>query len=278
MTGRRGEVLDLEVGSAGHTGGVVGRSRVLLRRVLAVLVTLVVVLVLGTAALFAVTPGVSNAPARVSALARQDGARNLRGGVPRLFAESIVASEDSRFYHEVGIDPIGVARAAWMTATKSGVDPGGSTLSQQLAKWLYTQGQSNTVWDDVEQMTLAVKLNVAYSKPQILRMYADTVYFGHQYFGLHNAACGYFGVPPKRLSLGQASMLAGLVQAPSAYDPLKHLTLARNRQQYVLSRLVANLKITAARARALSSAPLHLVRGPGPRACPVTRAPVHGSL
>ena len=218
------------------------------------------------AALYVLTPSVADAPARVRALARQDGASHLGAPVPPRFTESIVASEDSRFYSEPGIDPIGIARAAWMTLTHSGTDPGGSTLSQQLAKELYTHGHSG-LRNDGEQVALALKLNLRFGKPQILRMYADTVYFGHQFYGLYNASCGYFAVPPQQMSLAQASLLAGLVQAPSAYDPLVHLGLARARQHYVLGRLAATGRISAARARAARSAPLHLHGGGAAGTC-----------
>jgi membrane peptidoglycan carboxypeptidase len=209
----------------------------------------VVLLVGGTAGWLA-TPSVSDAGRRVAALAARDGAGHLHAGVPH----------DARFYGEPGIDPVGIARAAWVTLHGGGTDPGGSTLSQQLAKQLYTGGRSN-VGADLEQVALAVKLNLAYSKADILRMYADTVYFGNGFYGLHNAACGYFARTPSALTLAQASVLAGLVQAPSAYDPLHHLALARARQRYVLARLVATGTITAARASQVARAPLHLAPG-----------------
>lgn len=227
------------------------------RRLLRAFLGVVVLAVAAGGAAYALTPSVADAPARVRALAHQDGASHLGEPVPRRFAESIVASEDSRFYSEPGIDPVGVARAVWMTVTRSGVDPGGSTLSQQLAKQLYTHGHGG-LRNDAVQVALAVKLNLHYSKQQILRMYADTVYFGHGFYGLYDASCGYFAVPPPRLTLAQASTLAGLVQAPSAYDPLRHPRLARDRQQYVLGRLAATGTVTPARARAAARAPLGL--------------------
>lgn len=234
------------------------RRRVWLRRILCAAAVGLVLLLVAVVLLFTLTPSVANAQTRVRELAARDGATHLTAPVPRLFAESIVASEDARFYSEPGIDPVGIARAGWATLTGSGADPGGSTLSQQLAKILYTGGHSSLA-DDLEQVALAVKLNLHYSKAQILQMYAASVYFGHGFYGLHNAACGYFGVPPARLSLTQASTLAGLVQAPSAYDPLRHPALARSRQRYVLARLLATSKVTAARARAAAATPLNLV-------------------
>ena len=233
-----------------------------LRRILwAGTVGLALLLVAGIL-LFTLTPSVADARARVRELAARDGATHVNAAVPALFAESIVASEDARFYAEPGIDPVGIARAGWATLTSSSGDPGGSTLSQQLAKILYTDGHSSLA-ADLEQVVLAVKLNLHYSKAQILQMYAATVYFGHGFYGLHNAACGYFGIPPNRLDLTQASTLAGLVQAPSAYDPLRHRALARSRQRYVLARLVATDKISPAQARAAALAPLNLVSQTG---------------
>lgn len=237
-----------------------------LRHALQAACGLLVLVVAAGVAMYALTPSVADAQARVRTMAHRDGASHLGAPVPRLFAESIVASEDSRFYSEPGVDPVGIARAAWMTVTSSGVDPGGSTLSQQLAKQLYTHGHTGLA-NDVEQVGLAVKLNLNYSKPQILRMYADTVYFGHSFYGLYDASCGYFAVPPQQLSLAQASLLAGLVQAPSAYDPLRHLGLARSRQRYVLGRLAATGKVSPARARKAGEAPLGLNTTGNANAC-----------
>jgi membrane carboxypeptidase/penicillin-binding protein len=242
------------------------RRRRALRRVLAAVLASLLLATVGAALLYAATPSAGDATARVRALAAQDGASHLTVPVLPAFAASLVASEDARFYSEPGIDPVGVARAGWLSLTARGVDPGGSTLSQQLAKRLYTSGQTG-VRAELEQVALAAKLNLDYSKQQILRMYAASVYFGNGFYGLHDASCGYYGVPPRAMTLGQASVLAGIVQAPSAYDPLTHLGLARSRQAYVLSRLVATGKITGAQARALAHAPLHLRQSGGPTSC-----------
>jgi membrane peptidoglycan carboxypeptidase len=84
------------------------------------------------------------------------------------------------------------------------------------------------------------------------------VYYGHGFYGLADAARGYFGTTPARLTWGQASMLAGLVQAPSAYDPYLHLDLARQRQRHVIDRLVATHVLTAAQGDAAFAEPLRL--------------------
>lgn len=117
----------------------------------------VLLLVIGAVVLFAITPSVGDAEARVARLAVEHGAVDNGTPVPAAFAEAIVASEDSRFYSDNGVDPIGLARAGWRTVTHGG-DTGGSTISQQLAKLLYTSGQSSAA-DEIEQVVLAIKLN-----------------------------------------------------------------------------------------------------------------------
>jgi penicillin-binding protein 1A len=129
-----------------------------MKRALLTACGLLVLVIAAGAATYALTPSAGNAEAMVRTLARHDVASDLGAPVPPKFAESIVASEDSRFYAEPGIDPIGMARAAWMTLTGSRADPGGSTLSQQLAKQLYTHGRTG-VLQDTKQVALAVKLN-----------------------------------------------------------------------------------------------------------------------
>lgn len=95
---------------------------------------------------------------------------------------------------------------------------------------------------------LSFKLEAQYTKNQILEMYLSEVYFGHGFYELTAAARGYFGVAPARVTWGQASALAGLVQAPSAYDPYRHLALARSRQRHVMDRLVATKTLTVQQA------------------------------
>jgi len=157
----------------------------------------------------------------------------------------VLATEDSRFFSHHGLDALGVLRAAVAGVSGARRDFGGATLDQQLAKNLYTR---DDLASKVEQVVLSFKLEAQYTKNQILEMYLSEVYFGHGYYGLTAAAPGYFGVAPARLTWGQASVLAGLVQAPSAYDPYRHLALARSRQRHVLDRLVATKTLTVQQA------------------------------
>src|SRR2546430_9923389 len=91
-------------------------------------------------------------------------------------------------------------------------------------------------------------------------MYADVAYFGHDYYGLGAASCGYFGVTPARLSWPEAAMLAGLVQAPSADDPIAHFAAARARESHVLGRLVATRHLSQAQTPSFYRQPPDLVR------------------
>ncbi len=169
---------------------------------------------------------------------------------------ALLATEDTRFFSHHGVDPVGAVRATAGFLVISG-DVGGATLDQQLVKILYTDGRRGFT-DRVEQVALAVKLDARYRKTEILRMYLDTVYFGHGYYGVTDAARGYFDRVPTALTWAQASTLAGLVQAPSAYDPYQHAEAARARQRHVLNRLVATGALTRAEGDAVLAEPLDL--------------------
>ncbi|WP_081628986.1 biosynthetic peptidoglycan transglycosylase [Smaragdicoccus niigatensis] len=212
------------------------------------------------ALLWLITPSVGDAWDRLHTLTTQNHSAQLNEPVPPKFEAALVATEDSRFYRHHGIDSIGVVRGGVGFVT--GNETGGSTLNQQLAKNLYFDGQ-HPMWLAPAQMTVALKLDRAYSKADILQMYADISYFGHGFYGLRDAACGYFGLTPDELTWSQASLLAGLVQAPTNYDPLEHPDLAAKRQEHVLDRLVATGAITEEQKQAITPATWDL--NPGTR-------------
>jgi penicillin-binding protein 1A len=243
-----------------------GRGRRLLRWLVALLTAVVL---LGGAAfglLYLATPSVQNAPALARAIDQAHHARYPGPRVPSLFAESLVATEDHRFYSEPGIDVFAVARVAAATLTGHGAEQGGATLYQQLAKLLYTQGRSSPV-DEAKQVALAVKLWMTYSHGQVLQMYADVAYFGNGFYGVAAASCGYFGVEPADLSWPQAAMLAGMVQGPSLDDPLTHPANARTREAHVLGRLVATGRLTQAQASAALAIPLPVLTAQAGHGC-----------
>lgn len=222
---------------------------------------MVVVVILGMLAfgvLWVVTPSASGLAAKVTAVqAAHDAPPAPADIATSKIAQALIATEDSRFYANPGVDPISVARVAYSAVTGGG-NVGAATLEQQLAKNLYTPSETG-VTAEIDQAMLALKLNQRYSKTEILSAYLSTVYFGQGYWGITAAAKGYFGLGVDQLDWAQASMLAGLVQAPSAYDPVTHLDLGKQRQRQVLDRLVATGVLTAAQADATYAAPLGLL-------------------
>ncbi|MBE1608061.1 transglycosylase domain-containing protein [Actinopolymorpha pittospori] len=198
------------------------------------------------------TPGVGDAAQRAAELDRTHGVLGPTTPVPSRFAAALIATENSRFYSDLGIDPVAIVRSG-ISVMKGRGEMGGATLEQQLVKQLYYSGQSAGVGRKAAQAALAIKLDASYSKRQILQMYAAVAYFGHGYWGLDAASRGYFGRAPGQLSWGQAALLAGLLQAPSAYDPLQHPELARARQRHVLARLVATGQLTVETAAIAAS-------------------------
>lgn len=233
-----------------------GRLR---RRVLAALATVAALVLLvalaGTIYLLSL-PTVRDAPARVAAILRAHGGASVGAIPPYRLGQAVVDVEDENFYANVFYNVFaGAARAALATLHTSG-DPGGSTIDQQLAKQLYPE--SGGLGGVLHEIGIGVKLDLSFSKPRILAMYLDAVYFGNGYWGAEAAARGYFGVSADQLSWAEAAMLAGLPQAPSAYDPVHHLALAKQRQRHVLHQLVVNHVLTAAQAAAAYAEPLPL--------------------
>src|SRR5262249_43982309 len=203
--------------------------------------------------------GVGDAPALAEGLARAHDAPYPGPALPPRVAAALVAPEDHRFYSEPGVDPLAVGRL-FLGPPHGGPPPGGAPLDPQPAPRAPLPRRSGML-AEAEQVLLGIKLDLSYPKAQILQMYADVAYFGHGYYGLAAASCGYFAQPPAKLSWGQAAMLAGLVQAPTTDDPLAHFANARARQAHVLIRLIATGKLTPRQAGQAYRLPLHLARG-----------------
>ncbi len=230
-------------------------------RVAKILLTIAGVLAAAVGLLFALTPSAGQATALAQAQAQARHIAYPGPPVPQNFAQALIATEDHRFNTDPGVDPLAMGRVviSWIIGRE---DQGGSTIDQQLAKNLYTGGHSGFT-EDLEQLAMAVKLNQTYSRAQILRMYAEVAYYGHGYYGLEAASCGYFGRPPDRLTLVQAAMLAGVVNAPTYDDPLVYPRQARNRLVHVIGRMAAVGYLTQAQETAALNASLGLsaVRG-----------------
>ncbi len=160
-------------------------------------------------------------------------------------SKATVAIEDRRFYEHGGIDYLGIARAAWTDVTAGKVVQGGSTITQQLVRNLYT-GQERTFNRKVKEACLAIKLAHRWSKPKILNDYLNTVYYGNHAYGVEAAAQTYFSEHAKDLTLLQSALLAGLPQAPSIYDPLHDPQAALQRRDEVLQAMLRDNAITPA--------------------------------
>ncbi|OJU86267.1 MAG: hypothetical protein BGO11_02505 [Solirubrobacterales bacterium 70-9] len=213
-----------------------------------------------------------DAGARVEAILATHGGRASSEPPPRRLAAAVVSTEDENFYANAFVNVAAGAGRAAVAAIGTGEDPGGSTIPQQLAKALYPHGAGVT--GTLEEIGLGVKLSLSYSHDQVLSMYLNSIYYGNGYWGDVAAARGYFGVSPRHLTWGEAAMLAGLPQAPSAYDPEVHLGLARLRQRHVLDQLVVNGHLTEAGADQAFHERLPLSRPPkpSPRADRTTRS------
>ncbi|MGZ8694770.1 MAG: transglycosylase domain-containing protein, partial [Gaiellaceae bacterium] len=147
--------------------------------------------------------------------------------------KATVAIEDRRFYEHGGIDVEGIARAFWKNVSAGEVVEGGSTITQQLVRNLYI-GRERTVERKLKEACLAIKLNDAWSKRRILATYMNQVYYGNLAYGIEAAAQTYFSKPANALNLPEAALLAGLPQAPSAYDPFNRTEIATRRRNQVL--------------------------------------------
>jgi penicillin-binding protein 1A len=182
--------------------------------------------------------------------------------------QAVIAAEDRRFYSHGGIDPIGLTRAVWQNL-RSDRTQGGSTITQQLVKLLYTDGERSFA-RKAQEAVLATKLERTADKDQILERYLNVVYFGRGAYGIEAAARAYFGVAAADLQTGQAALLAGLIRSPETAEPDEDPTEATRRRRTVLDGLVAIGAITGEEAAAADAAALGTI----PEAASATAARV----
>jgi penicillin-binding protein 1A len=168
--------------------------------------------------------------------------------LPSHVPQAFIAIEDRRYYSHWGIDPIGIARAAWHNLLAGGVREGGSTITQQLAKGVFLSNDRSFGRKGREAL-IAFWLEAWLTKQEILERYLSAVYFGDNVYGIRAAARHYFSREPEDLTLGQAAMLAGLVKAPSRLAPTHNLSGARARGRVVLQAMADAGFITGKQAR-----------------------------
>ncbi|HEV7963757.1 MAG TPA: transglycosylase domain-containing protein, partial [Actinoplanes sp.] len=193
-------------------------------------------------------------------------------------AEAIVASEDSRFYEHNGVDAKGVARAFVANQQAGGVSQGASTLTMQYVRMALRDGAATpqqaldateqTTARKLREMRLAIELEKHISKQEILERYLNSAYFGHRAYGIFAAAQVFFSKSPKKLTLTEAALLAGLVKAPSAYDPAtQNQSAAIDRRNYVIDQMLKLGTITEAQATPAKKSKIKLKLTTPPNDC-----------
>lgn len=200
-------------------------------------------------------PAITLRPSKSIPVPLQDIPINLRNAV--------IATEDSRFYEHPGIDLRGMARALVRDILSGGKVEGGSTITQQLARWVFLNDQK-TFSRKIKEIILAAQLERHYTKDEILEMYLNKIYFGGQAYGVEMAARQYFGVSVKDLSgqkdpigdLAKCALIAGLPQAPSYYNPFVHPQAAKERRDIVLENMYDNGYITKEQMDAAKQQPV----------------------
>jgi penicillin-binding protein 1A len=187
--------------------------------------------------------------------------------VPDILKQALLAAEDDRFYHHGGVDIAGVARAAYVNLTSQGKRQGASTITMQVARNFFLTPEKSMKRKFYETL-LSFKIEHNLSKDQILELYINQIFLGQRAYGFAAAAQTYFGKPLDKISLAEASMLAGLPKGPSLFNPVANPKGARNRQEYVLRRMRELSFITEEQRRQALAETIIIKRD-------ATRYPVH---
>ena len=164
--------------------------------------------------------------------------------IPEIARNAVIAIEDERFYKHDGFDLKGILRAARSNLEAGGISQGGSTITQQYVKLAIIENVEQTASRKLEELWYATRLEDEYGKDFILLQYLNTVYFGHGAYGIKAAAQTYFNKDISEISINEAALLAGLLKAPSRYDPFRNYSQSLRRSHLVLDRMVANGFIT----------------------------------
>lgn len=162
---------------------------------------------------------------------------------------AVLAIEDSHFYHHQGINPTSIGRALLVNLKSGDVEEGASTLTMQLVKNIFLSHE-RTYSRKLAEAVLAIRVEQIFSKDEILEMYLNNIYWGHNNYGAQTAAESYFNKPASQLNLAEAAMMAGLIQAPEAYSPFNDYKAAKERQAIVLARMQELGWITAEEKKA----------------------------
>ncbi|HWC15070.1 MAG TPA: PBP1A family penicillin-binding protein [Actinomycetota bacterium] len=176
--------------------------------------------------------------------------------------DAVIATEDARFFDHPGYDLRSITRAAIVNARRDEIVQGGSTITQQYVKNVFFKDPPKDLTRKARELRLAIEVERAYGKTEILERYLNTVYFGSGAYGAKAAAEEFFGRDVGRLALHEAALLAALIKAPAIYDPRDHPQRALRRRDYVIDRMVAVGSASEAEAVAARGAPLAVIEDP----------------
>lgn len=188
--------------------------------------------------------------------------------IPTHCRAAVIATEDANFYAHSGVDIVGIARAVWINLRGGDWVAGGSTITQQVARIVFLDATDRSAKRKLQEMILAVRLETAYTKDEVLALYLNQAYFGNLAYGIEAAARAYFGKPTPELSLAECALLAGILQGPAIYDPLQDLPAAIERQGVALRLMTERGDITAAQAEQATAEVLSFAAAPFPIQAP----------
>ena len=228
----------------------------LLKGILSIILALVVLGIIATIAYLGIIYNEVNNEIKSGKIEKiVDGIRSRatyvkKENIDKLYLKAVVAAEDRRFYNHGAIDIIGFSRAMYNNIISLKLKEGGSSITQQVSKNIFLD-QRTEINRKIKELFYSIELEKKYSKDEILEMYVNTSYFGAGFYGIGPATQGYYGKTPEKLSLNEAAFLAGVPNAPSAYNPYEHYELAVQRRNIVLRKMVYNGDITQEEALAL---------------------------
>uniref|UniRef100_UPI0019344AE2 PBP1A family penicillin-binding protein n=1 Tax=Gilliamella sp. ESL0254 TaxID=2705035 RepID=UPI0019344AE2 len=175
--------------------------------------------------------------------------------IPPTVVNAVIATEDARFYEHFGIDPIGIVRAMYIGLKHKGFSQGGSTITQQVAKNFFLTPEKS-IARKAKEIILAIRMEKELSKEEIMALYLNMINFGSRAYGVAAASYTFFGKTPEQLTIDEAALLAGLPNAPSAYNPVAHPDRALTRRNWVLGRMLDQSYITQAQYNEAIKKPL----------------------
>jgi penicillin-binding protein 1A len=185
--------------------------------------------------------------------------------MPVVLLKAVIAAEDEDFYRHSGVDLIAIIRAGWANLTGGEIQQGASTITQQYVRNVFPEvGREVTIERKIKEILMAIKLERALDKDEILRRYLNTVYLGKGAYGVQAAAQTYFGAEARELTLKQSATLAGLISGPELYNPVDNEEAALGRRNWVFDRMVEEGFVNEERVASLRDDPIETANPPQP--------------